>query len=194
MSESKYSESRSGYSPEKGSQNSGEEKLDFKNEEVADDKYVTESSASAGCHVPNDSKDSSDAKSSGENLTEDEIIEKLQNFVFVDEKFGKTLESFIDKHSDIMDLESDEYKLQYTTVFEEYKEVFENLLETFIGNELHISIQQVFLALKRSSEHAGELDFTGFFAQILLAAVDFDVFISMMKDSAKKKQYQNSHK
>lgn len=118
-------------------------------------------------------------------LTDDEILEKLQQYFYEDETLANHFETFIDKNSHIVDLNSDEYKLEYTKVFDEYKALFELKMEDFIEKQLGVSIQDVYKALKRKVD-GDENSMEAFFAQILIAVTDFDVFMNMMRDSARK--------
>jgi hypothetical protein len=118
-------------------------------------------------------------------LSDDEILEKLQQYFFEDETLANHFETFIDKNSHVVDLNSDEYKLEYTRVFDEYKDLFEKKMENFIENSLGVSIQDVYKALKTKVD-TNEDSMESFFAQVLIAVTDFDVFMNMMRDSAKK--------
>lgn len=118
-------------------------------------------------------------------FSEREVLEKLQSFFYEDETLANHFERFIDDHSHIVDLNNEEYKLEYTQVFNEYKSLFEEKIEDFIHKHLKVSIQDAYMALKKkvdSEEDSAE----AFFAQVLIAVTDFDVFMSMMKDSARK--------
>lgn len=135
----------------------------------------------------------SGAKNSGpyneKRLTDDEILEQLQKYFYEDPTLSKSLEQFVENNCAIMDLETDEYQLQYTEVHREFKALFERLLETFIEQQMHINIKDVFAAMSRKIEE-NEQSMEAFFAQVLLATADFEVFISMMGDMKK----QRSHK
>lgn len=122
-----------------------------------------------------------------EALGDDEILEKLQRFFFEDERFGRRLEEFVHARCGEFDLDSDEYKLQYTSLYDEYKSLFESMLESFIEVDLKCSINDVYRALKAADDKAAanpnSLD--AFFAQVLIASTDFEVFMSMLRDAAR---------
>ncbi len=128
-----------------------------------------------------------------ESLDDTEILERLQEYFFEDESLAKHFENFIDDHSDVIDLDSSEYKLSYTEVFNEYKMHFEQRMEGFITNSLHCSVQDVYMALKRKMDQ-DENSNEAFFAQVLIAVTDFDVFMTMMRESAGKRSNRNPHK
>lgn len=118
-------------------------------------------------------------------LSDDDIIEKMQAFFYEDEALARHFEFFIDEHSSIVDLSSDEYKLAYTEVFHDYRDLFERKMEDFIVNSLKCSVHEVYEVLKRKIDH--EAESTGaFFAKVLIAVSDFDIFITMMRESAMK--------
>jgi hypothetical protein len=126
-------------------------------------------------------------------LHENEIIEKLQAYFFEDESLSSSFENFIDDNSHIVNLNAEEYKLEYTAVFEKYKILFETKMEDFITKELKVSINTVYRALK-SKMDSDENSMESFFAQVLIAVTDFDTFMVMMRESAKKLHARASHK
>lgn len=126
-------------------------------------------------------------KPSYKQVSDEELLEKLQKFFYEDETLANHFERFIDDHSYIVDLSNEEYKLEYTKVFNEYKSLFEQKMEDFIHENLRVTIQDIYNALKRKVESEEE-SMEAFFAQVLIAVTDFDVFMGMMKDSARKQQ------
>ena len=145
------------------------------------------------CHVAESKFAEKDAAQAKRTLDDDEIVAALQKYFFEDETLADHFESFIDRNSHVVDLGSDEYKLEYTDVFNTYKRLFEDKMESFIETSLHCSIQDVYMALKRKVD-VDENSSDSFFAQILVAVTDFDVFMMMMRDSAAKLRGDNSHK
>jgi hypothetical protein len=103
------------------------------------------------------------------------MLDSMERFFYCDESLGTDTEAFADKHSDVIDLTSDENKLEYTSVFNEYNKLFESKSENFITNSVGCSVIRFFEALKRhvtdepNSRHA-------MFVQVLLAVTDFDMF------------------
>lgn len=140
-----------------------------------------------------DGRDTIDYSKQDKSLHENEIIEKLQSYFFEDESLSQSFETFIDDHAHIVNLQIEEYKLEYTAVFEKYKKLFESKLEHYIETELKVSIQDVYQALKKKLE-SEEDSMEAFFAQVLIAVTDFDTFMTMMRESARKQQAQASHK
>ena len=61
-----------------------------------------------------------------------DLINKVQEYFFGSDILAKTFEDFVREKSDIIDLKSEEYKLTYTEVFDEYKALFESKMEYFL--------------------------------------------------------------
>ena len=116
-------------------------------------------------------------------VNDDEIISKVQEFVFANDKLAKTFEDFVKERAYMIDLTSTEYKLGYTQIHEEFKLTFENFLEEFIVNDMGCSIQRFYNVLKSKTEENADSN-EAVFGQILLAVCDFDVFMTMMKEEA----------
>jgi hypothetical protein len=134
------------------------------------------------------SKQQPDSKSI-ENLEESELLDRMQAYFFEDEQLSKYFENFIADHCHIVDLQSEEYKLEYTTVFQEYKAQYESKMESYIANILHSSIHEVYAALKNKVDN-DENSMGAFFAQILIAVTDFDVFMTVMREMARSQQVE----
>ena len=64
--------------------------------------------------------------------TPEDLIEKVQAYFFTDEKLSQKFENFVGKNCHVIDLNSQENKLVYTEIFEEYRELFELSLENYI--------------------------------------------------------------
>lgn len=153
-----------------------------------DDDYDEDSEGKAS-HVSDhkqrsvESKDDNERMSAQESMTDDEMVEKVQEFFFADDTLSKTFESFVKERAGMIDLESSEFKLEYTVVYEEFKSIFEAEIESFIENKLGCSIQRFYNALKNKTDE-NENSTEAIFAKILLAVCDFDVFMTMMREEA----------
>lgn len=111
-----------------------------------------------------------------------ELIDRVQKYFYEDEEFTKTFESFVKAECEVIDLQSEEYKLAYTEVYEKYKILFEDKLEAFIARQGCSSLD-FYKALKDASDNDPESAHT-VFGQILVAVVDFDIFMIMMREMA----------
>ena len=111
-----------------------------------------------------------------------ELIDRVQKYFYEDEEFTKTFENFVKAECEVIDLQSEEYKLAYTEVYERYKILFEDKLEAFIARQGCSSLD-FYKALKEASDSDPESAHT-VFGQILVAVVDFDIFMIMMREMA----------
>ena len=123
---------------------------------------------------------------------DDRLIGKVGDFLFQNDDFAGSLEEFIKSKSDIVDLQNEEYKLQYTQIFIEYKKLFEKGVEDYLETTLKSSAIELYSALNRKIEKDKDSN-EAFLAQILVAVTDFDVFMTMMKES-KRAADRFSHK
>ena len=118
-------------------------------------------------------------------LTRSELLLKVQEYFYGDEDLAKTFEAFVDSKSSIVDEDSEEFKLQYTEAYDEFKTMFEEHIESYIVRNLGSSITEFYLALKEKTEE-DENSNEAIFGQILLAVTDFEIFMKMMHESAYK--------
>jgi hypothetical protein len=132
-----------------------------------------------------DGKESKRGESKGsekKKISGKELIDRVQKYFYEDEEFTKTFENFVKAECDVIDLQSEEYKLAYTEVYEKYKILFEDKLEAFIASQGCSSLD-FYKALKEASDNDPESAHT-VFGQILVAVVDFDIFMVMMREMA----------
>ena len=116
-------------------------------------------------------------------LTNEELISQVQNYFYTDDELLQTFEEFVMKNAYKIDLNSDENKLEYTTLYEEYKNLFEKKIEDYI---LHIgsTFNDFYIALRdRTDESKNSGD--ALFGEILASVTDYEVFMLMMKDGAR---------
>ena len=133
----------------------------------------------------NDRDESKDAK-------EDSIVAKVGRYFFEDSSFSQTFEQWVSKNAPRIDpsLSDDEYPLEYTTLYEEFKKLYEGLLEDYIEREG--SSTEAFYAELREATERDEDSSEALMGQIMLATTDFDVFMLMMKES--RRQYDVKEK
>lgn len=118
-----------------------------------------------------------------------ELINRVQKYFYEDDEFTKTFENFIKDECGIIDLTSDEYKLEYTEIYEKYKILFEDKLESFIESQGCTSLD-FYKALKETTDNDSE-SAHAVFGQILVAVVDFDIFMVMMREMAQSNSRMN---
>jgi hypothetical protein len=118
-------------------------------------------------------------------LSGDEVLERVSKYFYEDEALAKGFEAFIDSRSSVVDLDSPEYKLEYTAAYEEYKELFEDKIGNFITSKLGSSIELFYETLqKRTDEDPNSNE--AIFGQILVSVCDFEIFVTALKESAVK--------
>jgi hypothetical protein len=123
-----------------------------------------------------------DESKGGDRLTGPQLVEAVQNYFFTDENLSRTFENFVKDHCHVMDLNSSEFKLEYTQAYNEYKALFEDRMENYICNTLESSINDFYVALKTATE-SDENSNEAVFGLILLSVTDFDIFMQMMKEA-----------
>jgi hypothetical protein len=129
----------------------------------------------------------SEAKDTDPGISDAELIAKVQEYFYADMTLTKVFEAFVKEHAHIVDLEAtekNEYKLEYTRAYEDFKALFEEKMEGFIEKELGVSVQRFYSILKKKTEE-DEYSNEAIFGQILLAVTDFDVFMTMMREEAR---------
>ena len=56
---------------------------------------------------------------------QESIVDLVSTYFFENEDFASSFEKWVDEHSDIVDLESEEYKLEYTELHQKFNAMFE---------------------------------------------------------------------
>ena len=133
-----------------------------------------------------DESKSGDAKDTGETplvkISNSELLEKVQMFFYTDDALLHTFESFATENCHIIDLDSDEYELKYTEIYNVYKGLFEDNIEAYIVS-LGCSALDFYHALKEATDENADSN-DAVFGQILFAVSDFDIFMTMMREAA----------
>jgi hypothetical protein len=121
-------------------------------------------------------------------ISDDELLTRVQKYFFEDETFTKTFENFVKDESRVMDLGAEEYKLEYTEVYERFKALFERTLESFISAQ-GCTIMDFYNAMsdKQENDPDGSI---ALFGQILVSVTDFHIFMTMMRESARAQSHK----
>eukprot|EP00961_Rhodomonas_salina_P293106 3933470-Rhodomonas_salina.1 len=83
-------------------------------------------------------------------------------------------------HKDIFDLDQEENKLEYTTVYQDFQNKFEAKLEGFLAANGYTTEQMVDACKAQvNNEGAMGIDIVG----VILATLEYDVFLQMMHDA-----------
>ena len=118
-------------------------------------------------------------------LNKNDVINNVQEYFYTDDSLALEFENFVARKSYIFKHTCQneiEYKLEYTEVYNEYKDLFELKLENYIKS-LGYSVNEFFEILQDSSNKNTEGS-DALFGQMLLAVTEFDVFMQMMKEAA----------
>ena len=109
----------------------------------------------------------------------------MQSYFYEDNEFASTFENFVKEECAVIDLDSTEYRLEYTEVFNRYRSLFEDLMEQYIES-IGSTVLDFYRALKAKSDEDSETS-AAIFGQILVSVTEFDIFMQMMNEAAYKR-------
>uniref|UniRef100_A0A7S3NL56 Cilia- and flagella-associated protein 36 n=1 Tax=Aureoumbra lagunensis TaxID=44058 RepID=A0A7S3NL56_9STRA len=119
------------------------------------------------------------------------IVTKVSRYFFSERSFAGTLERWVERNAENIDLDaSDEFQLKYTELHQEFKNIYERMLEEFIISQ-GSTTKEFYAELKREAD--SEKDGT-LLAETILATTDFDIFMRMMRDYRMQLDHRNHHK
>ncbi|POM71287.1 hypothetical protein PHPALM_7368 [Phytophthora palmivora] len=110
-----------------------------------------------------------------------DLVNKVISFFFDNDEFAHTFEAFAEHHCHAFDLDSDEMKLEYTDIYNEFLALFEQKLEAFIRSQ-GATVQEFYELVRRAYEIDRQSG-TVLCSEILVATADFDVFVLMMRQT-----------
>ncbi|KAG7392822.1 hypothetical protein PHYPSEUDO_014309 [Phytophthora pseudosyringae] len=110
-----------------------------------------------------------------------DLVNKVIAFFFDNDEFAHTFETFAELHCHAFDLDSDEMKLEYTDIYNEFLALFEQKLEAFIRSQ-GATVHE-FYELVRRAYDVDRQSGTVLCSEILVATADFDVFVLMMRQT-----------
>ncbi|OWY92945.1 hypothetical protein PHMEG_00037834 [Phytophthora megakarya] len=155
------------------------ESKDCKDEKAAEKNHgdgSSESKAHAG-HEKAGAKDDANNFDS----EDDDLVNKVISFFFDNDEFAHTFETFAEHHCHAFDLDSEEMKLEYTDIYNEFLALFEQKLEAFIRSQ-GATVQEFYELVRKAYEVDRESG-TVLCSEILVATADFDVFVLMMRQT-----------
>ncbi|KAG5179768.1 hypothetical protein JKP88DRAFT_273601 [Tribonema minus] len=136
----------------------------------------------------------------GAKASSQDIVTQVQQFFYENDDFANKFEAFVADNSHIVDLSSEENKLEYTRVYNKFQDLFEAELEGFIRDrgwsvaafcELRERLEgfirdrgwsvAAFCELLRAANDRDPLSSEAIFGQIVAATADFD----MMREAAR---------
>jgi IS1 family transposase len=142
------------------------------------------SSSSGGGSDDDDDSSIEGTGGAGAEVEDGGLVQRVAAYFFESETFADTFEQWVRANASRIDLATTECRLEYTQLFEEFKALFEAEMTGFIEAQ-GATIEDFYEALARKSA-ADPWSNEGVFAQILVAVVDWDVFMAMMREAAEK--------
>lgn len=146
-----------------------------------------------------DERERNEYKSSYENeeknseqLTNNEILEKVQNYFYTDDDLLRIFETYVKENCHYINLDSEEYDLKYTELYNEYKGMFEDKIEHYLKT-INLTALDLYQALKEATEDDPNSN-NAIFGQILYAVSDFDIFMTMMREGAEEARSKSNRK
>ncbi|KAL3663207.1 hypothetical protein V7S43_011617 [Phytophthora oleae] len=149
-------------------------------EEKAGEKNHPTASSESKSHAPEKASAKDDEGSTSETDSND-LVNKVISFFFDNDEFAHTFETFAELHCHAFDLDSDEMKLEYTDIYNEFLALFEKKLEAFIRSQ-GATVHEFYEMVRRAYEIDRQSG-TVLCSEILVATADFDVFVLMMRQT-----------
>jgi hypothetical protein len=107
----------------------------------------------------------------------------LEKWFFENDDFANKMEEFAMNNCDVFDVDSTEQKLEYTTVYNEFRALFEKELEGFVTSQ-GVTPQEFSQVAQKEATNSQDGD-TPF--KWIVATSDYEVFLQMMQDEKRKK-------
>lgn len=107
-----------------------------------------------------------------------------EEFIYYDDDLTERIESWAVENCASFSNEISEHPLQHTSLFEEYCQLFEDIMEKFL-NDKDITLLQFHSAIREDHECcvAKHVNLTNSsLASMLISSIDFDSFCDMMND------------
>ena len=139
-----------------------------------------------------DSQDYKRSESKSSQLSNSELVDKVSSYFYTDPDLLVTFESFAENNCHVIDLDSEEYNLKYTELYNDYKSIFEENIEGYLQT-LGCSALDLYNALQEATDEDANSN-SAIFGQILFAVSDFDIFMTMMREAAQAADTKKSRK
>ena len=116
------------------------------------------------------------------------IVKKMERYFYEDDEFAEIFEEFANKNASKIDLDTDECKLEYTELYDEFHALYEGALSEYIEKQ-GSTTKQFYSEVRVAFEKDDKSD-VAVFAQIMMATCDFDVFLMLMRETARRQRGQ----
>ena len=122
------------------------------------------------------------------------IVTKVHQYFFDDPTFAGKFERWVEDKAPVIDLtlDEDEFELRYTEIHEEFKRLYEGMLEDYIESQ-GSSVSAFYNELREAAERDSDGP-EAMMGLIMLATTDFDFFMRMMRDQRKQLDTASAHK
>jgi hypothetical protein len=114
------------------------------------------------------------------------IVKKVEEYFYNSDDFAQIFEDFAIKNAPKVDLSTDECKLEYTTMYNEFHKLYEDALSEYIESQ-GFSVKDFFKEIRNAFSQDENSD-VAVFAKIMMATCDFDVFVMLMREQARRLQ------
>ncbi|ETP40383.1 hypothetical protein F442_12270 [Phytophthora nicotianae P10297] len=155
------------------------ESKDHKDEKAVEKPHAVASSESKA--QPEQEKAGAKDDDGSVNADNNDLVNKVISFFFDNDEFAHTFETFAEHHCHAFDLDSDEMKLEYTDIYNEFLALFEEKLEAYIRSQ-GATVHEFYDMVRRAYETDRQSG-TVLCSEILVATADFDVFVLMMRQT-----------
>ena len=106
--------------------------------------------------------------------------------------FAEIFERFANENADVIDLEAEELKLEYTELHQEFVAIFEEQIEGFIEAQ-GATVPQFYAILREAADRDPNSN-ESLLGQIMYATCDFDVFMMMMRETKRRADRSRAQK
>ncbi|EEY62962.1 sporangia induced hypothetical protein [Phytophthora infestans T30-4] len=144
-------------------------------DEKAGEKPHAATSSECKAHSGHEKAGAKDDDGSSCAADDNDLVNKVISFFFDNDEFAHTFETFAEHHCHAFDLDSDEMKLEYTDIYNEFLALFEEKLEAYIQSQ-GATVHEFYDMVRRAYENNRQSG-TVLCSEILVATADFDVFV-----------------
>jgi hypothetical protein len=115
------------------------------------------------------------------------LVSAVQSFFYENDDFAEIFERFANENCDVIDLASEEMKLEYTELHQEFVSIFEEQMEGFIESQ-GSSVIDFYTVLREAADRDPDSN-ESLLGQIMYATCDFDVFMLMMRETKRRQDW-----
>jgi len=114
-------------------------------------------------------------------MADDDILSKVEDYLLDDQSVGDEFEAFIKTHC-VKFSDAEENKLEYTTIYNQFCDIFNQRIETFIKKAGSTS-EEFYKKAEQVQKTEAEAPFV---VQLIWAVTSFEQFKSLMIEEKRK--------